>query len=321
MNCPNCGSEIKEGKKFCVKCGTMVEWIERTGESTPAEVGETTGYTRESKQDSGIEKATKRIVGIVAALVVVFAIIVAVAGEDVDRGNGRLRVRDGDYTLVADYEEIQKRTDDGKYYLTYIENTDVTIKTSNENLKNNIDEWNQREKYEFITNLTHKAYETYDGLNGDYSSTMEWYGLDMDVVCYGDRYVFYNRCDDTVCCIGESIDTEICTDDNGSYIKRYVTFDVESGKQLTLSDLCPDYSKSLAFFRDYCYETIEGVYYLPGPDFANCINNGKIQWMLEEDGVTLIANSGVVAPISSGNVEVCIPYEELEGYIYDKYIP
>ena len=39
MKCPKCGNEVKEGHKFCTKCGTPVANVQKSAPARPEEKG------------------------------------------------------------------------------------------------------------------------------------------------------------------------------------------------------------------------------------------------------------------------------------------
>lgn len=111
----------------------------------------------------------------------------------------------------------------------------------------------------------------------------------------------------------------------GSYTAGY-HFDSRTGKSLTLKDVAVDYDSLVAavkeklaadersetYFEGY-EETLTEMFYGEGAE-----ENGP-QWAMDADGVTLFFNTYVIAPYSTGPIEVRFDFTEYPEMFSDVY--
>ena len=121
MKCKKCGSEIKDGKLFCVNCGTSIE---------SNKVEEKNAKKKETKKDNNAKKATKnkfKIIIPIIAMTVVLIVIGAVIflninntnisnKQEQEQGIENSKVELGvNYNVVSDGQEVKS--------VTYLGNT------------------------------------------------------------------------------------------------------------------------------------------------------------------------------------------------------
>lgn len=113
---------------------------------------------------------------------------------------------------------------------------------------------------------------------------------------------------------------------HGMYAYDGATFDVESGKELSISDILTDkagfYETAPAYIADVLYEEYGDELF---PEYRECVDeafgeDGSLNWYLNATGIVVIYNPYELGPYAMGEVEVVLPYEEFAKYIDTKYI-
>lgn len=120
---------------------------------------------------------------------------------------------------------------------------------------------------------------------------------------------------------------------HGNYGELAYNFDTESGERITLDTLSADPDGLVAFLREYVtklYTEDADGYYSANvyEDLTVDAENNPIADLVR-DGVLYFNNEGMVffaqpyeiGPYASGIIEFTVPYADLAGVIYDKYLP
>ena len=120
---------------------------------------------------------------------------------------------------------------------------------------------------------------------------------------------------------------------HGTYAELAYNFDTESGERITLDTLSADPDGLAAFLREYItklYTDDADGYYSARvyEDLSVDAENNPIADLVR-DGVLYFNNEGMVffaqpyeiGPYASGIIEFTVPYADLTGVIYDKYLP
>lgn len=107
---------------------------------------------------------------------------------------------------------------------------------------------------------------------------------------------------------------------HGDYWTEGVSFDSQTGEQLTLEDLgdIKDDMKDAVWNR--LKDEEYGFFDNPEATIEEMIQMESVCWYLTGGGIQVIFNPYELAPYASGDIRVLIPYEELEG-MNAAYIP
>lgn len=98
-----------------------------------------------------------------------------------------------------------------------------------------------------------------------------------------------------------------------------------TGAELSLSDLSPDPEGFTGFLAGALAQIAGGEEYEDKlfsdyeEQLPELIADGL--WYLSDGGLTVICNPYIISPGSSGIVDLTVPYEKLEGVMYDAYLP
>lgn len=96
-----------------------------------------------------------------------------------------------------------------------------------------------------------------------------------------------------------------------------LNFDTRTGARLTLDDIAEDKESFLAAAKEYVLSLCESDAYknrlMPGyEDYLNDILQDDL-WYLDEEGITFIANTDILAAYAEGTLQFTVPYENLNG--------
>ncbi len=137
--------------------------------------------------------------------------------------------------------------------------------------------------------------------------------------------IWLTRSDSTVISFGE-LYSDYTGGAHGNYGYSGTTFDVESGRELALSDILSDAEGFYAKAVDYIVEELEANYsdelfpeyrdYVAGTFDAD----RYLCWYLNAGGIVLIYNPYEVGPYAMGVAEVLLPYDTFAEFIDAKYI-
>lgn len=175
-----------------------------------------------------------------------------------------------------------------------------------ENLKRTVEQWSL-ERSEELRGM-YSEYEEIDGVNGTISQSLRTTRADASLVCLLDEEYEYN---------GGA---------HGMDYRKGVTFDTQSGKQLSLRDLSTDYD---TFAEEACkriiYELQEDYGEALFTDYEETVRTmwqeETVSWYLDAAGIVIVFEQYSVGPYAMGMAEVCLPYAEFEPYIKTAYLP
>ena len=120
---------------------------------------------------------------------------------------------------------------------------------------------------------------------------------------------------------------------HGNYAELAYNFDTESGERITLDTLSADPDALNAFLREYItklYTEDADGYYSANvyEDLTVDAENNPIADLVRDsvlyfnnEGVVFFAQPYEIGPYASGIIEFTVPYADLTGVIYDKYLP
>ena len=108
------------------------------------------------------------------------------------------------------------------------------------------------------------------------------------------------------------------------------TFDSQTGQTLMLADICVDepefrefaesYILTLSQSSQYQFDDGESVFFNDyESSISDVVEDGL--WYFDEDGIVFIAQPYMLASFACGTLTFTIPYESLEGYIREEYLP
>lgn len=120
---------------------------------------------------------------------------------------------------------------------------------------------------------------------------------------------------------------------HGNYSDLAYNFDTESGERIKLDTLSANPDALIAFLSEYLlklYNEDEDGYYssrvyeditLGGENdpIAALVRDGA--WYFDHDGMVFFSQPYELGPYASGIIDFTVPYGELDGQIYDKYLP
>lgn len=205
-------------------------------------------------------------------------------------------------------------SEDAYLYLQYC---DVAVEGDGyENLKRNLEKWSM---------------ERSEGLRSLYTSFEESAALDSagEEAFYG--YSLYQtlstaRVDEAVVCLLD--DTYQYTGGaHGMSYREGVTFDAQSGKQLTLRDILTDYDNFSAEAAErIIYELKETHGEELFDDYITTVEEiwqeeTEPEWYLDATGIVIVLQEYTVGPYTLGTPEIHLPYAEFEPYIKEAYLP
>lgn len=120
---------------------------------------------------------------------------------------------------------------------------------------------------------------------------------------------------------------------HGNYAELAYNFDTESGERITLDTLSADPDALTAFLREYItklYTEDADGYYSANiyEDLTVDAENNPIADLVRDsvlyfnnEGMVFFAQPYEIGPYASGIIEFIVPYADLAGVIYDKYLP
>lgn len=120
---------------------------------------------------------------------------------------------------------------------------------------------------------------------------------------------------------------------HGSYGYEGYCFDLSDGHLLTLEELSSDYEALSAFLVDYMVQMVESdeelaqridISLLPeGSGYAEILTPllREGSWYFSSDGLVIFPDLYEISSYAAGIVEFVIPYDALNGYVDEKWIP
>lgn len=120
---------------------------------------------------------------------------------------------------------------------------------------------------------------------------------------------------------------------HGFYGDTGCSFDVETGRLLSLEDLSGDYDALAAFLTDYMVNTVEN-----DPELAQRIDLGLFEegtsygdilapllrqgaWYFDGQGLVIFSSLYEISSYAAGPIVFSIPYAQLQGHIDDRWLP
>ncbi len=120
---------------------------------------------------------------------------------------------------------------------------------------------------------------------------------------------------------------------HGFYGDTGCSFDVETGRLLSLEDLSGDYDALAAFLTDYMVNTVEN-----DPELAQRIDLGLFEegtgyaeilapllrqgaWYFDGQGLVIFSSLYEISSYAAGPIVFSIPYADLQGHIDDRWLP
>ena len=120
---------------------------------------------------------------------------------------------------------------------------------------------------------------------------------------------------------------------HGFYGDTGCSFDVETGRLLSLEDLSGDYDALASFLTDYMVNTVEN-----DPELAQRIDLGLFEegtgyaeilapllrqgaWYFDGQGLVIFSSLYEISSYAAGPIVFSIPYAQLQGHIDDRWLP
>ena len=120
---------------------------------------------------------------------------------------------------------------------------------------------------------------------------------------------------------------------HGFYGDTGCSFDVETGRLLSLEDLSGDYDALAAFLTDYMVNTVEN-----DPELAQRIDLGLFEegtgyaeilapllrqgaWYFDGQGLVIFSSLYEISSYAAGPIVFSIPYAQLQGHVDDRWLP
>jgi len=115
---------------------------------------------------------------------------------------------------------------------------------------------------------------------------------------------------------------------HGNYYRSGLNFDPATGKKLELADVVTDWEKLYEYVKEYLAEHYEQdlffenyVETILSPMFHGDGDEGTmpLEWVMDQEKLTLIFNPYVLAPWASGSQEAVVPFADDHGLIKEEY--
>ena len=169
-----------------------------------------------------------------------------------------------------------------------------------------------------LSNFAYNAYELYQ-------SMAEWGNSDSYIEnSFSNEYIVH-RLDDMVFSV-EQVSYYFTGGAHGSSIVTGANYNMQTGEPLLLSDLTDDYDTFYAYIREQLLiladelQAEEGVFFDSYRDDIDLIITDDTYYFGEE-GLYFISSPYTLQPYAAGLINLCIPYEYLEGYMKSELLP
>ena len=131
MFCRNCGTQLREGARFCPKCGTPVNSTAGNGGRVPSEKWGSGTQTTYNYQSSAAKKETRIPFFLIAAIMILAAVVVIIFRACSDSGYKKVKtIKPGKTAVIKKIKNKVFRS--GKtYYISIQTNTKKNIPCSN----------------------------------------------------------------------------------------------------------------------------------------------------------------------------------------------
>jgi len=119
---------------------------------------------------------------------------------------------------------------------------------------------------------------------------------------------------------------------HGIYADRAYVFDTETGEELSLDRITTDFDSLCAALTEYMVEQAENndeiaeridSNIVPAEEYSAAF--GKLlregSWYFNSEGLVFFSDVYELGSYAQGMLEITVPYDVLEGKIYDKYMP
>lgn len=221
--------------------------------------------------------------------------------------------------LTSTAETIDRYSEDGEIWLLHVEYDEVTVSGDGyEMLAEGVGAWSEARLDGILEDTEILA-----------AGAAEFVEMSVEEN-YRDYYYFYHartltptRVDSKVVSLLESI-SEFAGGAHGNYGYKGVTFDAQTGAQLTLEDVVKDMG---SFRREATAYMIEKIYedYWEGlfPDYADALEEMwqyDPTWYLDAAGITFMFDPYQLGPYAMGPVSVTLPMDDFVQYMEEDYI-
>ena len=221
--------------------------------------------------------------------------------------------------LTFTAETIDRYNEEGDVWLLHVEYDEVMVSGDGyEALAEGVGAWNEARLDDILAETEYYAEEA--------ASFVEVSGREI----YRDYYAFDytrtlqpKRVDSKVVSLLEYL-AEYAGGAHGNYGYQSVTFDAQTGAQLTLEDIVKDMGSFRREATAYMIEKIgeeygEGLF----PDYADTLEEMwqyDPAWYLDAAGITFMFEPYYLGPYAMGPVEVTLPVNDFVQYLEEDYI-
>lgn len=169
-----------------------------------------------------------------------------------------------------------------------------------------------------LSNFAYNAYELYQ-------SIAEWGNTDSFMEnSFSNEYIVH-RVDDMVFSV-EQVCYYFTGGAHGSAVVTGANYNMQTGEPLLLSDLTDDYDSFYAYLREQLLsladelQAEQGVFFNSYREDIDLIIQDDTYYFGEE-GLYFISSPYTLQPYAAGLINLCIPYEHLEGYVKSELLP
>lgn len=169
-----------------------------------------------------------------------------------------------------------------------------------------------------LSNFSYNAYELFKSMNqwGNSENFME--------NSFSNEYIVH-RLDDTVFSVEQAC-YSYTGGAHGSAIVTGINYNMQTGEPLLLSDLTDDYDTFYTYLREQLLiladelQEEEGLFFDSYRDDIDLIITDETYYFVEE-GLYFISSPYTLQPYAAGLINLCLPYEYLEGYMKSEFLP
>ncbi|MBR5509144.1 MAG: DUF3298 domain-containing protein [Lachnospiraceae bacterium] len=221
--------------------------------------------------------------------------------------------------LTFTAETIDRYSDDGEVWLLHVEYDEVTVFGEGyEALAEGVGAWNEARLDDILADTEYYAEEAASYVE----MSVEGNYRDYNYFDYT-RTLQPKRVDSKVVSLLEYM-ADYAGGAHGNYGYKSVTFDAQTGAQLTLQDIVKDMGsfrkEATAYMIDKVYEDYgEGLF----PDYADTLEEMwqyDQAWYLDAAGLTFVFEPYYLGPYAMGSVEVTLPLNDFVQYLEEDYV-
>ncbi len=211
-------------------------------------------------------------------------------------------------------------SDDGENILLRVTRPIINVENEGfEALQNTFAEcWNgiKKENKDYYEEMVQGAREIYDACSEEEKEYFAW--------SYSTEWLDLERCDSSVISLriygGEH-------DKGGDYHYHHggVTYDVNTGKELKLTDILKDaegfYPEAVSYITEYISDDFGDEFALKYKEYvAGTFEDNRIlKWYLNASGIVIIYNPDEIETDMWRGLDVTLPYEKFSAYIAEEY--